>query len=65
MEIFFVFIFRVLHALNCRPVEFMLTQRERERDFITTRTSARHDTTHKGEMRKKENNGVKNSYLEN
>ena len=49
------------------PMEFMLTQRERERerDFITTRTSARHDTTHKGEMRKKENNGVKNSYLEN
>jgi len=46
-------------------MEFMLTQRERERDFITTRTSARHDTTHKGEMRKKENNGVKNSYLEN
>ena len=42
----------------------MLTKRERERDFITT-TSARHDTTHKGEMRNKEHNGVKNSYLEN
>jgi len=40
----------------------MLTQRERERDFITT--SARHNTTN-GEMRKKEHNGVKNSYLEN
>lgn len=42
----------------------MLTQRERERLHNTT-TSARHDTTHKGEMRKKERNGVKNSYLEN
>lgn len=45
----------------------MLTQRERERerDFITTRTSARHDAT-RGEMRKKEHNGIKkNSYLEN
>ena len=41
----------------------MLTQRERERerDFITTR--ARHDTTH-GEMRKKEHNSIKNCYLE-
>ena len=38
-------------------------ERERERDFITT-TSARHDTTH-GEMRKKEHNSIKNSYLEN
>ena len=56
-------IFRVL-ALNCRPLEFMLTQRERERDFITTRTSARRDTTH-GEMRKKEHDSMKNSYLEN
>jgi|TARA_B110000483_G_scaffold140330_1_gene167556 hypothetical protein len=36
----------------------MLTQRERERDFITT--SARHNTTN-GEMRKKEY-GIKNYY---
>lgn len=56
-------IFRVLYLIVV-AVEFMLTQRERERLHNTT-TSARHDTTHKGEMRKKENNGVKNSHLEN
>lgn len=42
----------------------MLTQRERERERLHTTTSARHDTTH-GEMRKKEYNSIKNSYLEN